>query len=681
MANPHVRFVVVPFLPAHQPALGISSLLSVLQQEGIDGDVRYLNLDYGEHVGWGFYRYIIESLPTAFLPGEMIFSRALWGDRAPSFEAYANRIWQWLDEVVESPGRIAAGKAIWERAIPRLERAIEEAPRLVSTWADTVLDGRPRVLGFTSTFQQNVPALALAQEVRRRVPREEVAILFGGANCEDDMGRAMAESFSFVDCVVSGEGEKVILDLVRRLDGSSEPLPRFVQGTTVREMDELPVPSFDDYFEAIRARPWTKEVWLAAESSRGCWWGAKSHCTFCGLNGGTMAFRSKSPDRFAAELEALSEKYGVSRFAVTDNILDMSYLRTLVPDLVKSARGYFLFYETKSNLRKDQIELLAAAGIGKLQPGIESFSTPILKLMNKGTTRLQNVQLLKWCAELGVLPAWNILTGFPGEAIDEYRAMAELLPALYHLPRPNGIAEVRVDRFGPYWKSPQSYGLRNVRRFWAYDFAFAGLPEAQRERLAYFFEHDYEDRRTPREYTRALAKRTADWRDLNQSTPVRLELRRSTEGPLVFDTRPVRKQESFSLSAAGAALLRVLDGIRGRTSIVEAVRAEGVAIDEAECEALLDEFRARHFVIEENDCWLSLVLDPAERRRVADRKVAVRAQHLGLSWPQDFPDAGQREIVRAALLALERGGVTPAPAGPRTTPSAPAPAVCAPAVQ
>ena len=59
-----MRFVVVPFLPAHQPALGVSSLLSVLEARGIAGDVRYLNLAYGERVGWDLYGYLTSLLPT-----------------------------------------------------------------------------------------------------------------------------------------------------------------------------------------------------------------------------------------------------------------------------------------------------------------------------------------------------------------------------------------------------------------------------------------------------------------------------------------------------------------------------------------------------------------------------------------------------------------------------------------
>src|SRR4029077_5489915 len=64
-------------------------------------------------------------------------------------------------------------------------------------------------------------------------------------------------------------------------------------------MDEDTKPQFDEFFERLAKTGFTaevmREVRLPYETSRGCWWGAKSH-TFCGLNGSTMAFRSKSDD-------------------------------------------------------------------------------------------------------------------------------------------------------------------------------------------------------------------------------------------------------------------------------------------------------------------------------------------------------------------------------------------------
>ena len=126
----------------------------------------------------------------------------------------------------------------------------------------------------------------------------------------------------------------------------------------------LPTPDYDDYFDALRASTLSNLIrpGLLAESSRGCWWGEKSHCTFCGLNGTGMKYRSKSPERVLTELAELSRRYGVSGIQFVDNILDMSYFRHVLPRLAAAGGRYALFYETKANLKREQVELLADAG-------------------------------------------------------------------------------------------------------------------------------------------------------------------------------------------------------------------------------------------------------------------------------------------------------------------------------
>lgn len=82
-------------------------------------------------------------------------------------------------------------------------------------------------------------------------------------------------------------------------------------------MDNLPYPDFDDYFGAYNASPIKKELQpsLVIETSRGCWWGEKYQCTFCGLNGSTLNYRSKTVDNVLDELQYLSAKYGRRRFS------------------------------------------------------------------------------------------------------------------------------------------------------------------------------------------------------------------------------------------------------------------------------------------------------------------------------------------------------------------------------
>src|SRR5260370_24175623 len=190
----------------------------------------------------------------------------------------------------------------------------------------------------------------------------------------------------------------------------------------LRDLDALAVPDFGDYFAGLEQSTGGSNVvpTLLFETSRGCWWGAKSHCTFCGLNGGAMAFRSKSARRALEELEYLVQRWRIENVEAVDNILDMKYFRDVLPALAEWKWPLQLFYEVKSNLSREQVHLLRDAGVRRIQPGIESLNDHILKLMKKGTTALRNIQLLKWCQEYGVTAEWSMLYGFPGETRPAY---------------------------------------------------------------------------------------------------------------------------------------------------------------------------------------------------------------------------------------------------------------------
>jgi hypothetical protein len=172
----------------------------------------------------------------------------------------------------------------------------------------------------------------------------------------------------------------------------------------VQNMDELPYPDFLDYFNQRSALASISEETrpvLVFETARGCWWGQKSHCTFCGLNGVSMKYRSKSQKRAYEELIYLSTRFS-KEVLVVDNILDLKYFDEFIPLLVDADTGLSIHYETKVNLRPWQVSMLADAGICKLQPGIETLCTNVLKLMKRGCTMLQNVQNALGKADMGI---------------------------------------------------------------------------------------------------------------------------------------------------------------------------------------------------------------------------------------------------------------------------------------
>src|SRR5262249_53108276 len=182
-----------------------------------------------------------------------------------------------------------------------------------------------------------------------------------------------------------------------------------------------------------------------------------------GLNRLGMSYRSKSPERVLAQLSELARKHRVRFFNAVDNILDLKYLDGLFHRLHERKVGFQLFYEVKANLTREQLRTLYLGGVCCIQPGIESLSSHVLKLMRKGCTMLQNVRLLKWCRYYGIQVQWNLLWGFPGETEADYRQQLEVLKRISHLEPPHVQVRIALERFAPYFEDREHFPVRDVR--------------------------------------------------------------------------------------------------------------------------------------------------------------------------------------------------------------------------
>jgi len=615
-----VLLVVPPFHFLDRPALGVSLLQAALAREGISCGVLYLNLRFADFAGEELYTAITESRYQA-MAGEWIFAGDLFGDRAPDPQRYVDEI------LVGRYGDRAFGKRL------------QQLRSRTSTFLDHVLDdiawGEYAIVGVTSTFQQNCPALALLQRIKARYPH--VATVMGGANCEGVMGAAIHESFPFVDYVVSGEGDRVFPALVKTLlAGQRVSLPGvYARGEVnlvgeanhapmVTDLDRLPYPNFDDYFSQLAQSgvgPGIQPM-LVFETARGCWWGEKHHCTFCGLNAEGMQYRSKSARRAEEELDYLLGRHENRMIHVVDNILDFRYFGSFLTELAGRTFPPSFYYMTKANLTRDQLRLLARAGAADITPGVESLSTPILQLMKKGVTELQNVRLLKWCAEVGIVPNWAFIYGFPGEDPMEYERMAQLVPSLTHLQPPGGVHQLRLDRFSPNFNEAEARGFVNVRPAEPARHVYA-LRRETLSRLMWHFDFDYADGREPARYTRALRCAIEDWRE--QGEDARLDLAADGDILEIRDTRPSAARPTTVIrGTAGLAYLALDAG-----STVEAVREElerlvGDAAPRTEqIEGWLQTWLRDRLVMREGPRYLSLATNATRRVRLPVERIAA----------------------------------------------------------
>jgi ribosomal peptide maturation radical SAM protein 1 len=594
-----VLLVSMPFGPLMSPSIGLSLLQPQVAARGLTCRSEYFTLGFGELIGESQYCKITNELRAfsrAFV-GEWIFSHALYDWDAAHDERYIAEVLlpppSWLGRNNTRPP--TAGE------IRGLFAARDAATAYVDRCADRVVELRPRVVGFTSVFQQHLASLALAKRLKARLP--DTLIVMGGANCEATMGVETVRQFAFVDAVVSGEADQLFAELAVRMvrqesiEGISGVITQAsVAGPAglgpaptapaVTDLDALPYPDYTDFFAQFArsqfGKSWQPSVFV--ETSRGCWWGERMHCTFCGLNGATMAFRSKSAPRALDELTHLATTYPGSDIQVVDNILDLNYFKTLLPDLAARKLNVSLFYETKSNLKKDQVRLLRDSGVLTIQPGIESFSSRVLKLMKKGVSGLQNIQLLKWCKEIGVEPIWYFLMGFPGESPEDYFEMASLSARVCHLPKPSGVNVVRLDRFSPNFNQSGQLGFTKLRPLPFYEFLY-DLPEAARYNLAYYFAYDYTVPQDVARYADPLVKSVHAWTTTwKHSELVSIDV---DDRLFLLDTRPRTRAPVSVLTGADRELYLACDAITDASALepssaerLRAIAGRGLMVNE-----------------------------------------------------------------------------------------------------
>ncbi|HZD93900.1 MAG TPA: hypothetical protein VE133_06570, partial [Candidatus Sulfotelmatobacter sp.] len=80
MFQKRVLLLIMPFLTLRRPHLGVALLKAGLNRRGLACDVHYYNFRFAEIIGAATYERIAENSPAHQMPGEFIFTPALYGE-------------------------------------------------------------------------------------------------------------------------------------------------------------------------------------------------------------------------------------------------------------------------------------------------------------------------------------------------------------------------------------------------------------------------------------------------------------------------------------------------------------------------------------------------------------------------------------------------------------------------
>lgn len=604
-----VALVNMPFSYAKYPSIQLGTLSALLKSNAIPVDCHHLNVRFAHLIGVELHESICEKRA---LFGEWLFSSLLFRDNPKRME-YPHVFKPVFEQIAQESGKPAG---YFEEIATRI------APQFL-TWALTAIDwGQYKLVGFTSTFDQNVASLTMAKLIKDLYP--EVTIVFGGANFDGEMGLEHFRAFPFIDHVVVGEGEESFLPLVRRiLDGKAEDYPN---GVIYREGEEVMLtpnaalfsdfaktgpPDYDDYYHLLAElghKAQGLERILLYEGSRGCWWGEKHHCTFCGLNAQSMKFRAKKPAQVLTEIADLSRRYDAVRFRLVDNIIDMSYIEGLFGKLAAEHCDLDVFIETKSNLQKHQIKTLAAGGVKCMQPGLESLSLNQLRAMDKGATPMQNIICLKWSLYYHVTVLWNILLGFPGETNEDYQRQLDLIPSLLHFQPPEATGKFWLQRFSPYFTRPHEYGVRITGPGMAYEYVYDAR-QLDLKKIAYDFEYELDGWQVDLQRYQELVAAIGRWQRLHKSgdRPF-LYYSKAPNYMTIYDGRNPQAPTRRRYDGLAGLIIEICSEAPKSRAQISAALAERMDCNEAALEPVLSELINQRVLYEERGKFVTLAI-------------------------------------------------------------------------
>ena len=617
-----IALINMPFAAVHLPSIALTQLKSVLARQWpdrVESQIFYLNHDFAAHLGLGHYNQVASAVSSTVSGlGDWFFKETAFPITNGNGDPYVDR---YLRHSKADPASVRV--FVDER--PRLEAFING---LIDQYELDSYD----VVGFTSMFIQNLASFGMARLLKQRNP--DVITVMGGANCEMSMGRVIAKNVDAIDFVFSGPSLKSFPEFVEHvLDGDTDGCHQITGVFSKRksalavmgggeeigeELDiDIDVPlDYAEYLASLDKR-WTKgdvRPSLLFETSRGCWWGERSHCTFCGLNGTTIKYRSMTPQRAVKQFERIfSYSPRVTRYESVDNILPREFITDVFPNLTPPDNAS-IFYEVKADLKEREMEVLSRGGVKEIQPGIEALSTSTLKLMGKGTTSFQNLRFLQHCLVYDIKPVWNLLIGFPGEKEEVYAKYYDDLPLLVHLPPPLGVYPVRFDRFSPYFTKAKEYGLE-LKPYAFYSLIYP-FDAQDLEQMAYFFE----DQNYEAEYLRIVAKwlnklqgRIDHWllrwpNGQDGGGPV-VEYQTRGDEEIVYDTRSDQPIE-HQFSPSCLQTLRTLKTPMRLSRLVQKLTDR----TEADLQTDLHHLKQKRLIFQENDLYMSLIVETQRDR-------------------------------------------------------------------
>lgn len=605
-----ICFVHMPVTQLGHPSMALSVLAAECRGAGIDTSVIYANLRFAKTISLKTYIKFTNYSSYLTMLGELLFKPYAGYpdvDEASDFFAYIK------SELEASKQDIQIADMAMD-AYNKIQPFIND---YLDKLSDAVLATGCIAVGCDITYDQRNAALAIFKRIKEKNPR--IITMLGGNSCTGEHGLGLVSYAPQVDCVFSGEADDIIVPITRMLKNGcslnsiNKKFPSLlIKGASIvtharENLENSALPDFSDYFAELKRNRLDNNIkpCLLIEGSRGCWWGEKKRCTFCGIHTSKemLQYREKSPQKIANELKTQAKLYGVNAFVFTDCILSFKHVNEL-PLLLTEKDDFHLFAEVKSNLSKEQLKNLKKAGFVSLQPGIESLQDDLLKLMNKGNRAIKHIEFLKHARACGIRIYWNLLHSIPFEELSYYEQTNKLMPVLTHLQAPIRSAAVIFQKNSVYTQKFVEYGLL-LKPLPGYNYVgdFGGnFIELIAE---YFLDYSGTLKSNPaiEKELDKISQNVINWRNcFNDGTGDRLTMYFDNDSIKIFDLRSISKTPLHTLSGSSKEIFLAADTVIN----IKDLRKKFACLPEKDFWEIIDDLESKSLIVRINDEILSL---------------------------------------------------------------------------
>jgi anaerobic magnesium-protoporphyrin IX monomethyl ester cyclase len=294
---------------------------------------------------------------------------------------------------------------------------------------ETILaEERPDVIMATAI----TPAIYKAQETLKLAKRihPSVPAVLGGIH-GTFMYRQVLTEAPWIDYIVRGEGEEVVVNLVRMLEGGeAETQRRAVKGIAFAEGGEIVTTAANPPIQDLDALTpdWDMLDWdhykyiplncrLAVPNfARGC----PFTCSFCSQWKFWRTYRTRDPVKFVDEIEMLVKKHKVGFFILADEepTIHRKKFVQLCEELIKRDLGVKWGINTRvTDILRDEalLPLYRKAGLVHVSLGTEAAAQLKLDRFNKEIKLEQSKKAIRLLRENGIVTEAQFIVGLENE--------------------------------------------------------------------------------------------------------------------------------------------------------------------------------------------------------------------------------------------------------------------------